>query len=327
MLYYIKLLRPLNLLMIALTMILFRISIVSASPYELFLLMPVLSNAQFALLVLITLLVAGGGYVINDVFDADIDAVNKPESVIINKYIPDISAYNFYKILCILAFILTLVLAFLTKSYRLSMFPVIIIVLLNFYAQTFKKQLLIGNIIISLCAAAVLWLIAFYESGQDMSVTPDETYVSGGIAIGAMVYGLFAFLTTFIREVVKDCEDVVGDEQFGCNTVPVKWGFRGAKKLLYLLYILLFLFTISFIFFFKAINIIYPIKFIVVILILPIFVLVFFTIRAQTKSNYHLLSNLIKGYMLMGILTMLYFRMGIGPYIFTQYVNYLEKLF
>lgn len=326
MLNYLKLTRPLNLLMIALTMVLFRVSIVSASPYKLFMLQPVLTNFQFVLLVLTTLLVAAGGYVINDVFDAEIDAINKPNKVIVNKYIQDIAAYNFYKILCVLAFVSTVALAINTKSYRLSMFPIMIMVLLNFYAHTFKKQFLVGNIIIALCSAFVLWLIAFFESGQDMSVTPDETYVSGGIAIGAIVYGFFAFLTTLIREIIKDCEDVEGDMHEGCNTVPVKWGIPKTKKLLYFLYFLLILFLLTFVFFFIAVKIIYPLYVFIPVLLLPVLVLLFLTYKTQQKSGFHLLSNLLKVYMAFGILTMLYFRLGIGPYIFTQYVNYLEKL-
>src|SRR4051812_9722118 len=105
---YIKLLRPLNLLMIVVTMCLFRYCIVIASPYKFFYIRHVLSATEFLLLVLATLFVAAGGYVINDIFDADIDAVNRPEKQIVGKSISDTAAYNLYKILCGAAVICTL---------------------------------------------------------------------------------------------------------------------------------------------------------------------------------------------------------------------------
>ena len=109
---YIKLIRPLNLLIIALTMYLFRYCIVAASPYRLFYIQNVLTNTEFLLLVLSTLFIAAGGYVINDIFDTDIDSVNQPQKTIVGNAISEDTAYNFYKILCGLGVACTLVLAF-----------------------------------------------------------------------------------------------------------------------------------------------------------------------------------------------------------------------
>ena len=324
---YIKLIRPLNLLIIVFTMYLFRYCLVDASPYHLFYIEHVLTNMQFFLLVLATLFIAAGGYVINDIFDVDIDQVNHPDKTIIGNGISEDTAYSVYKILCVAGIICTLVLAFMTKNYRLSLFPVIVMVMLNFYAHTFKKQLIVGNFVIALCSGFTILLIALFESGGNEEVTANESYVRSGIAIAAIVYGSFAFLTTFLREIIKDVEDMNGDEQYACRTIPIVFGVKGAKAVSIVIAVLLLLLLVSFMWFFPSLKIKNVSYFIGFGLILPLLGIISFIFRANSISHFHFVSNLIKVFMCLGIASMLYFRTGIGPYIFVQYANFLHKLF
>lgn len=323
---YLKLIRPLNLGMIALTMYLFRVCIVAATPYKFFYIEPVLSDWSFFLLVMATLFIAAGGYVVNDIFDSDIDIVNRAHKVIVGATMPEDTAYKFYKILCGLGIACTLALAVLTKNYRLSSIPVVIMVMLNFYAHTFKKQLIVGNFIIALCTSFTIFIIALFESTDKSGLTANDVYVRSGIAIAAMVYGGFAFLTTFLREIIKDVEDETGDEQYGCKTIPIVFGYTGAKISAYIISLLLLLLLGSLIWFFPGMekkNIAY---FILVLLVLPVLLINFLIFRAKYVRNYHFISNLIKVFMVIGISTMLYFCSGIGPYVFVQYANFLKKL-
>ncbi len=226
---YIKLIRPLNLLIIIATMYLFRLCLVTASPYKLFYVSAVLSNAEFLLLVLATVFIAAGGYVINDIFDVDIDSVNKPQKVIISNQVSETDAYNFYKILCVLGVVCTLILTFMTKNFRLATLPVIVMVILNFYAHTFKKQLIVGNFMIALCTSFTILLIALFESSYKGELSANESYIRSGVAIAAVMYGAFAFLTTFLRELIKDIEDMKGDEQYDAKTIPIVFGIKGCK--------------------------------------------------------------------------------------------------
>ena len=325
---YIRLIRPVNLLIILLTMYLFRLCIVVASPYKLFYIRHFLSDPEFFLLVLVSLFIAAGGYVINDIFDTDIDAINRPEKVLIGNAIPEASAYNLYKILCAAGMTGALILAFMTKNYRLSAIPVIIMVILNFYAHTFKKQLIVGNLMISICSGFTILLIALFETGDNnQNTTPDESYVQSGIAIAGIVYGLFAFLTTFLREIIKDIEDIKGDEQHGCKTIPIVFGVKGAKISALVICLILFIMLGSFSWFFPTIQLKIVSYFIVFGLIFPLLAIIFFLFKAIKPVNYHFISNLVKVFMCLGITSMLYFRTGIGPYIFVQYVNFLKKLF
>lgn len=325
---YLKLTRPVNLLIIAVTMYLFRICIVAASPYKLFYIGHVLSETAFGMLVLATLFIAAGGYVINDIFDSDIDAVNRPGRTIVGTHISETAAYNLYKLLCLLGILCTLALAFITRNYRLSSLPVIIMVILNFYAHTFKKQLIVGNFMISLCTAFTIWLIALFETGDNsMELSPNESYVRSGIAIAALVYGLFAFLTTFLREVIKDAEDKEGDSQYDARTIPIVFGDKGTKIAALLLSLLLLLMLSSFAWFFPSILIKKVPYFIIFGLILPLLLIIYLIFRAKNPGQYHFISNLVKLFMCLGIASLLYFRSGIGPYIFVQYANFLKKLF
>lgn len=323
---YLKLIRPFNLIMIALTMYLFRICIVAATPYKFFYIEPVLSDVAFFFLVMATVLIAAGGYVVNDIFDSDIDAVNRAHKVIVGAALSEDAAYKFYKVLCGLGIACTLVLAVLTKNYRLSSIPVVIMVMLNFYAHTFKKQMIVGNFIIALCTSFTIFIIALFESTDKTDLTPNEVYIRSGIAIAASVYGLFAFLTTFLREIIKDVEDEAGDEQYGCKTIPIVFGHTGAKLSAYAISMLLLLLLGSFVWFFPGLekkNIAY---FIVFALVFPVFLINFLIFKAKYVINYHFISNLIKVFMVIGISTMLYFCSGIGPYVFVQYANFLKKL-
>lgn len=324
---YIKLLRPLNLLIIAATMYLFRICLVAASPYKLFYVEPVMSNVEFLLLVLATLFIAAGGYVINDVFDVEIDAVNRQGKVIVGNSVSEASAYNLYKVLCAAAVISTVLLALLTRNFRLSMLPLIIMVILNFYAHTFKKQLFVGNFMIALSTAFTIWLIALFETSPKGEQTDMQSEVQSGIAIAAIVYGLFAFLTTFLRELVKDMEDMEGDERGGCKTIPIVLGVNGAKAVAGFISVVLLLILLAFAWFFPSMQIKLIAYFIVLGLILPLFLINILLFLAKNSKNYHFVSNLIKVFMCLGIASMLYFRSGIGPYIFVQFANFINKLF
>lgn len=321
-----KLIRPLNLLIIALTMILFRVCIVAASPYKLFYISTVLSTLEFALLVIITITVAASGYVINDIFDVEIDAINRPHRVIVGQQISETQAYNFYKLLCGISIFGSILLAILTKNIRLSMLPLLLLVVLNFYAHTFKKQLIVGNFLIALLSAFVIWLIALFETTVVSTDTDLQTQVKSGIAIAGFMYGLFAFLTTFMREIVKDLEDMEGDKAGDCNTIPFAFGVVKAKIIVSGFSLIILMILSLFVWFFPSIQIKNVPVFIVILLILPLIFINILLFIAKTPKSYNFVSNLLKIYMVLGIASLLYFRSGIGPYIFMQFANFIEKL-
>lgn len=157
--------------------------------------------------VMATVLATGGGNVINDYFDRDIDRVNAPDRPIPSGAISPRTALVFSAVLFLgaVAFALTLPLAALVIA-------AINLVALITYTPYFKGLPAAGNAIIA------------YLGGS--------TFLFGGLAVGnpgpALVLGLLAALSTFSREVVKDVEDMAGDESEGLDTLPIRIGPRSA---------------------------------------------------------------------------------------------------
>lgn len=324
---YLKLIRPLNLLMIVLTLLLFRFAFVDNSSYILFHFTPKLDNTAFFFLLLSILFTAAGGYVINDIFDAEIDAVNRPDRLLIDREVDSLAAYNYYKVLVAAGVVSTLILAFLTKNLRLAMVPVLITVALNFYAQYFKKQLLAGNFVVAVCSAFVILLPGLYESEKaDDLMSPDQNHIESGIFVAALFYAAFAFLSTMLRELLKDVEDRDGDEQYGCRTVPIAWGLKGAKLFATALVLLIAAIWVSVALFFPALKIPYANWVIWGVYVAPLGLLLALIWRSATAVQFRRLSTWTKVYMLAGILSMAYFFNGTGPYLFLQYLNFLKKL-
>ncbi|HUM51622.1 MAG TPA: geranylgeranylglycerol-phosphate geranylgeranyltransferase [Chitinophagales bacterium] len=323
---YLKLIRPINLLVIIGTMCLFWYSFLVANGYKIFRLLPLMTNFQFFLLVFSTVCIAAGGYIINDIYDADIDTFNRPNRVIVGQKISETTAYNFYKLTCLISVIATLTLAYLTKEYRLSTFPIIIMVVLFFYASMFKKQLILGNLTVAFCSAFTILLISLFESGGNYLMGPNETAYRSSIFIGALVYSLFAFLTTFIREIVKDIEDKAGDEQYDCKTIPIQFGDLTAKIVCSVFAFIIVSMLLTFVFFFIKMDIEKVPLFIILLLILPLVLIIGYLFIAKTVKQMHIVSNLIKIYMVLGIASMLYFSNGLSP-ILINYVAYLKQLF
>lgn len=186
-----------------------------------------LSQEQFLLYVLITVLVTAGGYIINDIIDLKIDLINKPEKVIVSRKLARSTAYWLYFCLNLGAFILSLSLAFLANRMSLLFLCPVAIFGLLAYSFWLKKRPLSGNILISIyCAgvAAVVWLaeqpaLAKLPKGSANDVTELLLY-----------YAIFAFLSTLFREIVKDLEDAAGDTLAGARTMPIAWGESVSKR-------------------------------------------------------------------------------------------------
>jgi 4-hydroxybenzoate polyprenyltransferase len=199
-----------NLLIIALTQFFVRLFLVGCDSY-----LTCLLDFRFNILVLSTLLIAAAGYVINDYFDVKIDLINKPNEVYIGRFIKRRYALLLHQTLSVIGVILAGILGY--KTFLIAVFAV---TLLWFYASIFKKKPFYGNLIVagltglSLSETAILF--------------PDQSLV-------IHIYSLFAFFINLIREIIKDIEDIKGDKMYGATTLPIVWGIRKTKKLLFTL--------------------------------------------------------------------------------------------
>jgi 4-hydroxybenzoate polyprenyltransferase len=190
----------------------------------------VLGIAEIILLIAITMVIAASGYVINDYYDARIDSINKPGRWIAGNTWPLKNVLNVYSILigagALLSFILA---ARLSLFIYLFIYPAAIAGLW-FYSYALKCKPVAGNLWVALFCGAVVIVIALPDVLLDNS---------GVVSIQLWYYSLFAFLSTWYREAVKDLEDMDGDQREGCNTFPVRFGLMNGKIMAIVLGLLL----------------------------------------------------------------------------------------
>ncbi len=192
-----------------------------------------LSIDQFILLSVCTMLVAAAGYVINDIEDVKIDLINKPNKVIVGKYLTKQFCTTYYYTLLTVGLIIAVYLGWSWNKLSYVVLYPLFSGLLYYYAVALKKSFLLGNVLISLFVAFVpiLIFLAEYEGVVQLN---DQRLMN--ILI---LYGALAFLSNFIRELVKDIQDIKGDKAFGANTFPIRYGHRSGKILLSLILVIL----------------------------------------------------------------------------------------
>lgn len=216
---FLQMVRWPNLLFIALTQILFYFCLY----------LPLYGNPDFpqlAWLIAASVLIAGAGYIINDYFDLNIDQVNKPGLNVINRIISRRWAIFLHLGLSALGILFTMLATRFDKWY-LVLANVACVVLLWLYSTSFKRKLLIGNVLISLLTAWTVLIMFFLKVPFSAAFSADET--TSKFFRVSFLYGGFAFIISLIREAVKDVEDMIGDERYGCRTLPILVGIRATK--------------------------------------------------------------------------------------------------
>ena len=299
MISLLKLIRPVNLIMLALTQ--YFIDVFVLQPlFNKYGLIFTLTEFQFFLLVLSTGLICAAGYIINDYFDVKADAINKPDEVIIGKSISPQNAFNWYLVLTGIGLALGIYLSIVAGNWKLVTVHIICIFLLFAYSSSFKKVALLGNIIVALLIAISILMIGVFEPHLYNLAREGDYYIAN--LCWNIIFGLslFAFLLTMVREIVKVMEDVRGDKEINARTIPIIWGMQTAKGMA----AFFILATIgSAIYFFNKLETssqnIYLVLLIVLIGLL-LFTL-FKLVSANQKKQFAQLSFLLKICMLVGI--------------------------
>lgn len=247
-----------------------------------FLMQPdLLVDGRLFLLASSTILIAAAGYIINDYYDVKIDLINKPERVVIGKTLSRRVAILLHTFLSIAGVAIGFFM-----HWKIGVTNFLSAFLLWWYSNNLKRLPLVGNITVALLTGlSVAIVILLYPQYGATSI---------------LVYALFAFFITLVREIIKDMEDLKGDNTFGCKTLPIIWGMRRTKNVIYTL-------TGMFIFVIIVVHFTLeplPLYFFLAFLFLPIVILIARLARADTKKDYAHLSALCKIIMLFGILSM-----------------------
>lgn len=291
----ITLFRPVNLLLIALIQVIvqYRVIIPLSGTVEVF------TTTQFVLIVCITVIAGASGYLINDIHDIQIDNLNKPGKNLVGTTISIRAAKAIYAVLIFAGFFLATI---LEHTYRLPgmAFYVFTVVALKAYSMWFKKMPVIGNLIVSAFAAMVVYVLWM---GQNLVW---EGNMNDSLAFDiVLMYSVFAFASTLIREIVKDIEDIEGDQEQGARTLPVVLGIKGARVISTTLSACL---SLGLIFWLRhihnSINSFAEIFFIIAV-ILPVTVMAVAVTRSRDKRDWHRVSQFIKVVILLGTLFLL----------------------
>jgi len=294
---YLQLIRYQNLLMLALMQLVFRYGFLNQQDCFL-----ALADWQYLLLVLSTVLIAAAGYVINDIFDQETDSINRPNSQIVGKLITESKAYNIYVALNILGVSIGFYLSNVIEKPSFATIFIFIAACLYFYATTLKKVLLLGNLMVAFVLALSVLIIgvfdlypATHEGNQDQmrmlfSILTD--------------YAFFAFLINFIREIVKDAEDVKGDYNQGMQTLPILLGVGRTSKVIFGLLLvpigIVFWYVNSYLMF----NDLYiAVLFLLFLVLSPLLYCLVKSWSAKTTTDFRHLSLLLKWILFFGILS------------------------
>jgi 4-hydroxybenzoate polyprenyltransferase len=238
---------------------------------------PFYFDGWFAIMVLSTVLVAASGYIINDYFDVKIDRINKPNEVFVGNTIKRRSALLLHQIFSGLALFMAIFLGW--KILAINVFS---ITTLWLYASVLKKKTLIGNLIVALLTALSIAQIAIYFQPNNKLV---------------YIYAIFAFFINLIREIIKDIEDIRGDKAHGAKTLPIVYGIRKTKIVIYFLVFIFIALVVVLTYEIGNIKI-YTVFSIIGLLIIY---LIYNLIYADRKKHFAFLSRWCKIIMLIGM--------------------------
>lgn len=213
---------------------------------------PILNKAAYGellpwyvllLIGLATVCIAAGGYVINDYFDVKIDRINRPDEVIVTRTVSKPAAMRLSIVLSGIGVAAGLISAALLRSTTLGILYLVVPGLLWFYSSSYKRQFVIGNLIIALLAGLTPLMIAMANAAQLKLLlinTPEVLPYSpmSTIYLWLSGFALFAFLLTWIREIIKDMQDQMGDRELECHSMPVVWGEKWTKVFVTVLIVL-----------------------------------------------------------------------------------------
>lgn len=305
---FFQLIRYPNLLFIALTQSLFYYRIIVPYLAKNGQSKPLLQESDFFLLLIASMLIAAAGYIINDYFDIDIDNVNKPERLIVGKLIKRRWAMLLHLVLSLAGLFLTAVVAMHLNNLLLLALNFLSVLLLLLYSSTFKKRLLIGNLIISVLTAWVVGVLFIAEIRLNDAVYMEMKQAAlGSLYKVTLVYAGFAFIVSLIREVVKDMEDMEGDRRFGCNTMPISWGIP-ATKVFVAVWIFVLVGLLTVIAFYAMLNSWYwPSYMLSFGMIIHFCFILKKLYQAQLTVDFANISRALKLVMLIGILTMSFY--------------------
>jgi 4-hydroxybenzoate polyprenyltransferase len=309
---FFKLIRWQNLLMVILTMVLMRYAVLAPLISKVGVILTNGSGEEipmtlqfpwydFLLLVAATVFITAGGYVINDYFDIKTDLINKGK-VLVGTKVPRRQAIMWHNLLNIAGVAIGFYISSRAGYVWLGALFLVVSGLLYFYSASYKRQFLVGNLVVALLTAMVPMLVVFYEWPalyRYYSLNAIRLPEFNFIVYWVGGFSLFAFMTNLIREIIKDIEDFEGDLAYGRNTIPVVIGIISSKivSVSLILIMIVMLYIIWHFFISDIITLIY----ITAAIVLPLLYVIYKLLRSNERRDLHHASSMMKIIMLSGV--------------------------
>ncbi len=308
---FLKLIRLKNLIIVALTQLVIKFSLINPFVDNF-----ILSNTQFYLLVLATVFITASGYIINDIYDVATDTINKNQKRIIGKSIKSRNAISWYIFFNLIGLLLGCYISYIVKKPVFGLIFFYCIFSLWTYSKYMKNSFLLGNLQVSFLTTLSIFNVALFDMiPNGINITNGELMIFKII----LSYAAFAFITTFIREIIKDMEDMEGDKNINAHTLALTYGIKKTKWIAFA-FTILTSFGIAYFQYFQysiissefeyEISIwgINKIAIFYTFFLQILFLFLGFKIyHSQGKTDFYFISQLCKFIMIVGILSMPFF--------------------
>ncbi len=293
LIHFLKLIRWQNLVIIIITQYLIRFCIIEPMIYSLgqsagmiFLLQ--MSSFNFFLLVLSTVLIGAAGNVINDYFDLKIDRINKPEKIIVGRFIKRRVAMGMHIVLNSLGLLIGAYVSIKIGIWKLMLIQVFAIMSLWYYSTHFKHVVLTGNFIIALLASIIPLIVGLFEipliNYRYGNILNEFNANFNFISYWIIAFSVFAFIFTLAREITKDIADIKGDEYCGSYTIPIAYGINTARIISMVLYFIAFILILFS--WFRFLKDFLSLFFIIILILVPLSITIFKTYKAQNRNQF-----------------------------------------
>lgn len=294
--YYFKLIRIQNLLMIAFMQIVIKYTFLNQAD-----ILQALSDWKYFLLIFATMSIAAAGYIINDIYDVDVDNINKPNKVYIGTYISEKDAYNLYFTLNVIGVGLGFYLSRTVGKPAIAATFVICSALLYVYSNGLKQIPLVGNAIIAALASFSVLVVGLFNIYPFIFDFNKDVMFS--ILSVIIDYAVLAFLLHFAREIIKTIEDIEGDKAFEITTAASFFGIT-ISKIITSITLLGFIGYACYFIYNNIMHMPYVIGYFVILMFLPVLFIIFKIIVAKSKEDFTFISKLLKFIMLTTILSL-----------------------
>lgn len=265
-----------------------------------------LTGCMQSLLILSTVAIAAAGNVINDYFDISIDRINRPGRVVLGRMISRQKAILLHWGFSAAGLVFAFVLSMSIGRWYLGFMQFVVVVMLWRYSVRMKRKFLRGNVAVAFLTAmipVVVWIFEYalldhrnFAGLYGNAMRMITVFITG--------YAFFAFLTTLQREIIKDAEDYFGDRAHGCDTLPIRYGLKVARQCTFFMGVILSLLTLVAQYYFWSKGYRLMSGYLGLFVFIPTVILGILLLRSKDSRDFFRCSQLSKGVMLAGVLSM-----------------------